>query len=143
MRILQIVLILILFSCGKPQELKTLNWNDNQISWTVLDGGATTSYYWQIFYKSQDENKNKLIFESYSSPYLTDISIQNNNLVIHALDDHNQPEFINIDLTKIEDYIKEPVKYERTILKQTNDSYKEPEFIKLEREFAIKHNLTN
>ena len=60
MRKLSILLSFItLVGCGTPTELKTVNWNGNRITWTVLDGGATTSYYWKIFF-----TKKKIIFSA-------------------------------------------------------------------------------
>ncbi|WP_144607022.1 hypothetical protein [Algoriphagus algorifonticola] len=132
-----------LVGCGTPTELKTVNWNGNRITWTVLDGGATTSYYWKIFFTKKGSNSQDLIFESYSSPYITDISTNGNKLLIHCAVDRDSTDIITIDLNKIEDFIDDPIEYERSLLEQTNESYIEPEFVKQDREFAIKHNLTN
>jgi len=144
MRNLVIILSFItLFSCGTPKELKTVNWKGNQITWTVLDGGATTSYYWQIFFTKEESHSRKLIFESYSWPYITDISNSNNQLLIHCHVDSNSTNTIVINLNKIDDFIENPIKYQRSMLEQTNESFNEPEFIKRDREFAIEHKLTN
>lgn len=138
-----LILFATLISCGTPTELKTVNWNGNRITWTVLDGGATTSYYWKIYFTKKNSNNRNLIFESYSSPYITNISTSGNNLLIHCAVDREITDFITIDLNQINDFIDDPVEYERTLLEQTNNSYTEPEFVKRDRKFAIKHNLTN
>ena len=130
-----------LLGCSPPTELKFVNWDGNQITWTVLDGGATTSYLWQIFFRKNESDPQKLIFKSYSSPHITDISLAKSELLIHCFRDRDSEYFITIDLTKVEDFIENPVEYERSILKRTNKSYREPEFVVKERQLSRESNL--
>ena len=141
--ILQAIMLLILTNCGIPTDLKTVNWKGNMVSWSVLDGGATTSYLWKIHYKEKGSTSEHLIFESYSTPYITDISIKRDQLLIHCLVNKDSTDYITLDLNEIKDFIDDPVKYDRTILESSNHSYHEPTFVKRNRESAIKHNLTN
>ena len=123
-----ILMLLILNACGEPQVIKSIQWNDHKVTWEVLDAGATTSYRWII------NVDNKKIFESYSTPYINNIQASNNDLLIYYAIGRNDSAAITINYADLNDYQRNPVVYERDILKSTNDSYIEPHYIRLERE---------
>ena len=136
------ILLFLLEGCIKPQELKLLNWNDNAVRWSVINGGATTSFLWEIYFQKNSSKHKKLIFKSYSEPYITDISISGDYLIIHCSGKSNHLNLIQINLKKVEDFIDNPVNYRESILERTNDSYHEPEFIRENRDEAIKYGLS-
>lgn len=134
-RCMALGLLLLLSGCFKPEHLKTVSWNNHEIEWSVVDGGATTSFLWKIHYKKWSGKK--LIFQSYADPYIQDIAVIGDYLLIYCQDSR----FLYIPLDKIEDYVDHPVKYSRLALEQTNASYEEPGFIKSERKKLIKWGL--
>lgn len=118
------------FGCAKPTVLKTIDWNGNTITLSELDAGATGAFYWKIYYSYKNNSKKKLIFESYSLLVIENISIDNNNLLIHCLEKNNKTEFVTINLDNINYFIDTPIKYDYYNLKTSNKFYKEPTFIK-------------
>ncbi len=130
-----LILVAVLASCIEPEETKTIDWNGNTITLSVINGGATTSYLYKIEYKRKwIFGRERLIFWSYSTPTVSDISIENDKLLIHSLVRNNQTNNITIDLKNINKFIGSPVKYRRSELVRTNAFYIEPDFIKQERE---------
>lgn len=68
-----------------------VKWRGNTIRLSVINGGATTSFLFKIDYERDwILGKRRLIFESYSTPYLEDISVENDKLVIDCLASKNQ-----------------------------------------------------
>ena len=133
---------ILLVSCSEPKILKEVTWNDNRISWEVLDGGATTSYRWLIKYSEGGEKSKDLIFESYSSPYISDIEVYKDELLILCPDSRNKVnDTITINLKDIDKYIDDPIVYEWDVLKGKNEYYKEPSFVKEDREYAEANGL--
>ncbi len=129
-RYLFLILFLFLEGCIEPQELKILNWHDNAIRWTVVDGGATTSYLWKIYFQKNGSKRKRLIFQSYASPNISDISVSGEYLIIHSGGDRKDMRLIQIDMRKVDDFVDNPVIYRRSVLEQTNSSYQEPDFVK-------------
>jgi len=123
------ILLFVLSGCIEPHELKILNWNNNAVRWSVVNGGATTPFLWKIYYQKNGSRQKKLIFQSISSPSITDISISTDYLLIHCDGYGKQVKLIQINMREIDDFIANPIKYRKSILEQTNDSYHEPEFI--------------
>lgn len=134
--------LIFLLSCGEPEVLKTVNWKGNTITWEVLDGGATSSYRWLIMFSEEGSGSKDLIFESYSSPYIGDIEVNEDELLI-LIQEFNakRNDTIVINMKDVEEYIDEPVVYERDVLKNSNEYYREPDFIKEDREYAVAHDL--
>ncbi|ALJ00701.1 hypothetical protein [Rufibacter tibetensis] len=142
MKIWYLWILILLVSCSEPEILKEVNWNENCISWEVLDGGATTSFKWLIKYSEGGENRKDLIFESYSSPYISDIEVYKDELLILCPNIRNKVnDTITINLKDINKYIDEPIVYEQDILKRKNEYYKEPSFVKKDREYAVANGL--
>ena len=138
-----ILLFIILFtSCIKPEKIKTIDWDGNTITLSVINGGATTAYLYKIEYKRKwILGRDRLIFWSYSTPAVSDISVENDRLKIHCFAGKNQANNIIIDLKNINKFIGNPVKYRRDALEKTNDYYNEPIFIKRNRQQAKKYGL--
>jgi len=138
-----ILILLISFSsCIKPEKVKTIDWNGNTITFSTINGGMTTSYLYKIEYKRKwIFGKDRLIFWSYSTPSIDDITVKNDKLIIHCFAGKNQTNNIIIDLKNINKFIGNPVKYRRNVLEKTNDFYVEPDFIKENRKKAIKYGL--
>ncbi len=138
-----ILLFIILFtSCIKPEKIKTRDWNGNTITLSVINGGATVAYLYKIEYKRKwIFGRDRLIFWSYSTPTVNDISVENDKLIIHCLAPRNKTNDIIIDLKKIDKFIGNPVKYRRGVLEKTNDYY--DEILKQKRQQAKKHGLIN
>ena len=135
-----IKLIILLTSCLKPEKVKTIDWKGNTITFSTYNGGATTSYLYKIEYKRKwIFGKDRLIFWSYSTPHINDISVENEQLIIHCFANKNRTNDIFIDLKNISKFIGNPVKYRRSVLEKTNDYYDEPDFIKQNRLRTIKH----
>lgn len=133
-KMLPLILFLITLGCIEPEEIKSIEWNGNKIKWTVLNGGPTTSFLWKVYFTEKNSNKENLIFESYSTPYVTDISVRGDYLLIHCYGEKNKNEYIVLNLTMIDEFTDNPIEYFDCELKQTNDAYYEPEFVKRERE---------
>lgn len=133
-RWLVFLLLVLLSACIEPQELKIVNWNNHAIKWSVINGGATTSFLWKIHFQKNGSKRERLIFQSISFPYITDISVNGDYLFIHSGDS----KFMHIHLDKLDDFIDDPIKYRKGVLEYTNNSYHEPDFIKKERKDAIK-----
>ena len=121
------MLFIILFtSCIKPEKIKTRDWNGDTITLSVVNGAATVAYLYKIEYKRKwILGRDRLIFWSYSTPTVNDISVENDKLIIHCLAPRNKTNDIIIDLKKIDKFIGNPVKYRRGVLKKTNDYYDE------------------
>ena len=138
-----ILLFIILFtSCIKPEKIKTRDWNGNTITLSVINGGATVAYLYKIEYKRKwIFGRDRLIFWSYSTPTVNDISVENDKLIIHCLAPRNKTNDIIFDLKKIDKFIGNPVKYRRGVLEKTNDYY--DEILKQKRQQAKKHGLIN
>jgi hypothetical protein len=127
-------LSLILTSCWEKKIIKKVKWKDYVIVLEVNDGGATTSYYWNVTAHSQFLifTREKKLFSSYSCPYIEDITIVQNTLNISCLGESQKKEVIRIDLSKIEEF-DPPVRYNRCFLADSNNVYQEPEFVKEQR----------
>jgi hypothetical protein len=110
-----------------------LNWKDNTVRWSVVNGGATTSFLWKIYFQRNGSKTKRLIFQSISSPYITDISIAGDNLLIHCAGSGGNEKIIEINIKNVDDFIDDPIKYRRSFLEQTNNSYHEPEFLREDR----------
>lgn len=131
-----------LTSCINPEKIKTIDWNGNTITSSTINGGATTAYLYKIEYKRKwIFGRDRLIFWSYSTPGINDISVENNKLIIHCLASDNQTNNIIIDLKNISEFVGSPVKYRRGVLEKTNNYYDEPNIIKRDRQQAKKHGL--
>lgn len=141
MRYLIIILFILSTSCASFDEVRRIDWQENTIVLKLSEMDMTTSNYWKVYFIKHGSSNEKLIFESYGSPYITDVSVQTNNLIIDCLTSDNSDHQIELDLNNLDDYLDNPVKYETYVLKQTNDSYKEPLFITVERKIAIKNGL--
>ena len=115
-----------------------LNWNDNAVRWSVVNGGATTPFLWKIHFQRNGSKTKRLIFQSISSPYITDISITGDNLLIHCGGSGRTEELIEINMRNVDNFVDNPIKYRRSILEQTNNSYNEPEFVREDRAIVIK-----
>ncbi len=136
------VLSVIFTSCIKPEFIKTIKWKGNTIRFSVINGGATTSYLYKIDYERDwILGKRRVIFESYSTPYIKDISVKNDKLVIDCFANNNQTNKIMLDLNNINKFIGNPIKYRRYLLVKTNTFYIEPDFVKHERQENASHNL--
>lgn len=136
------LLIISIFSCIKPEEIKTIKWDGNTITLSVINGGMTTAYLYKIEYKRKwIFGKERLIFWSYSTPSINDITVENDKLIIHCFAPKNQTNNIIIDLKNIHKFIGSPVKYRRDVLEKTNDFYVEPNFIKQNRLESKKYGL--
>lgn len=133
--LISLTLIILLTSCIKPEKTKTVEWDGNTITLSVLNGGATTAYLYKIEYKRKwIFGRQRLIFLSYSTPGVNDISVENDKLIIHCFAGKNKTNNINIELKNIHQFIGSPVKYNRDFLEKTNDYYIEPNFIKQARQ---------
>ncbi|PSR54228.1 hypothetical protein AHMF7605_12190 [Adhaeribacter arboris] len=142
MKVRYLWFLIFLISCGETKVLKTVNWKGNTITWEVLDGGATTSYLWKIMFSEKGESSKDLIFRSYSTPYVGDIEVHQDKLLILIPDFKNKVnDTIAINLRDVEEYIDEPVDYKRNALKNSNKYYKEPNFVKEDREYYIANDL--
>lgn len=140
--ILFFILVVVFSSCIKPEVIKTIKWNGNTIRLSVVNGGATTSFLYKIDYEGDwFLGKERLIFESYSTPCIKDISVENDQLMIDCFAANNQTKRIMIDLKKINKFIGNPIKYRRNILVKTNGYYVEPDFVKQERQKAKEYGL--
>ena len=131
-------LLLLLYSCADKKILKQIPYGDKTIFLKVHDGGATTSFWWDISIVSKgfvSENEDQ-IFGIYGSPSVKDIQVTNDTLkiVCYGLGVNNF-QTINIDLNKVDKFIDDPVYYSKIKLEKTNDVYQEPEFIKKIRAF--------
>ncbi len=136
------ILLISFSSCIKPEKIKTIDWNGNTITFSTINGGMTTSYLYKIEYKRKwIFGKDRLIFWSYSTPSINDITVKNDKLILHCFAGKNQTNNIIIDLKNINKFIGNPVKYRRDVLEKTNDFYVEPDFIKENRKEAIKYGL--
>lgn len=137
------ILSVFLISCTTTEKIKTIDWNGNTITLSIINGGATTAYLYKIEFKRKwIFGRDRLIFWSYSTPILNDISVENDKLTIHCFASENQTNNIIIDLKNISEFIDRPVKYRRSILEKTNKYYNEPNFIKRDRQQAKKYGLT-
>ena len=136
-----IVLMIFLSGCTEPEDLKLLNWKENAVRLSVINGGATTSFFWKIHFQKNGSKRKRLIFQSISSPYVESISVSGDKLIIHCGGTGKQEDRIEINIRDINDFVDEPVKYRKSILEQTNKSYREPEFIKEGRANDIKYGL--
>jgi len=124
---LTLLLVSLLFSCIKPEKVKKINWNGNMITLSVINGGMTTSYLYKIEYKRKWLFGNdRLIFQSYSTPAVKDISLENDKLIINCYSGRSQSNNITINLADINKFIGNPVKYYRGSLEKTNNCYVEP-----------------
>jgi len=132
--LLFIILLINFSSCIKPEKVETVEWEGNTIKLSVINGGATTSYLYKIYYKRKWMlGKDRLVFLSYSTPAVKGISVENNNLTIDCFAGNKQTNRIIIDLNDIDEYIGSPIKYRRDVLEKTNEFYDEPSFIKRSR----------
>ena len=142
LKVIIILSFLFLAGCIESKELKILNWNDNAIRLSVVDGGATTSFLWKIYFQKNGSKRKRLIFQSYASPYIEDITIAGDKLLIHCPGNRGNETLIEINMKYVDDFIDNPIKYRRSVLDGTNDSYHDPEFIRQERADDIKYGLT-
>ena len=132
-RVLSVIVLLLisLSSCLEPEEVKTIDWKGNKITFSTFNGGMTTSYLYKIEYKRKwIFGKDRLIFWSYSTPSVNDISVENDKLIIHCFARKNQTNNIIVDLKNINKFIGNPIKYRRDVLEKTNEYYDEPNFLK-------------
>lgn len=141
-KVIIIISSIFLAGCIEPIELKILKWNDNAIRLLVVDGGATTSFLWKIHFQKNGSKRERLIFQSYASPYIEDITIAGDNLLIHCGVKRGNEQRIEINMKNVEDFIDDPIIYRRSVLDQTNDCYHEPEFIRQDRADDIKYGLS-
>lgn len=133
-----LALSLFLSGCFEPEELQLLSWKDNAVRLSVIKGSATTPDFWKIYFHKNGSKRYKVIFQSISSPYIESISIAGDNLLIHCGASGSKEQRIEINLKYVDDFVDNPVKYRRSILEQTNESYHEPEFIRKDRAIHIK-----
>jgi hypothetical protein len=134
--------ILFLSSCIKPETVKTITWNGYRITLSVINGGATVAYLYKIEYKRKRFlGRDRLIFSSYATPSVNNISIENNRLIIHCFSGENQTNDVPNNLKDINSYLGNPVKYRRSVLESTNKAYIEPGFITQERQLSIKSGI--
>ena len=118
----------------QAEKTKTIDWKGHSITFSTINGGMTTSYLFKIEYKRKwIFGRNRLIFWSYSSPSINDISVENDKLILHCFARNNQSNEIIINLKNINKFIGDPVRYRRDVLEKTNDFYIEPNFIKQRR----------
>ena len=123
-----VLFILLLSSCLQPEKTKIVIWKNYNLTLEQYNGGATVSNFWKIKVHKRSWLREHLIFESYSFPNIQDIRLKDNILWIITNEDKDQK--IVIDLTEINDYIKEPVIYKRGIMQKGTNFYKEPDFIR-------------
>jgi hypothetical protein len=129
--------VVMISSCSTKKEIKVLYWKDTEIRLVEENSGATSCYLWKIKIKKKGLlSQEHLLFRSYCNPYLTDIDIQSDSLIILCLGDRNQKETVSINLNDMPEFIKNPIKYYNAELNNTNGKYKEPAFIKRSREEA-------
>ena len=99
-----------------------LNWNDNVVRWSVVNSGATTPFLWKIHFQRNRSKTKRLIFQSISSPYITDISIAGDNLLIHCAGSRGNEKIIEINIKiesiniKIDNELKEMIYAEHLFL---------------------------
>jgi hypothetical protein len=109
---------------------------------SVINGGATVAYLYKIEYKRKRFlGRDRLIFSSYATPSVNNISIENNRLIIHCFSGENQTNDVPNNLKDINSYLGNPVKYRRSVLESTNKAYIEPGFITQERQLSIKSGI--
>lgn len=123
-----VLFALLLSSCLEPEKTKTVIWKNYYLTLEQYNGGATVSYFWKIKVHKRSWLREHSIFESYSFPNIQDISLTGDILWIIINEEKDQK--IAIDLTKVNEFIKEPVSYKRGILQNSNNLYKEPYFIR-------------
>lgn len=134
--LISFIFIIIFSSCIETEVLKTIKWNGNAIRLTVTNGGATTAFLYKVDYKKNwFFARERLIFESYSSPSLEDILVENDKLFIVCFTGNSQVNKIEIDLKNINKFIRNPIEYRRDELIRSNGFYIEPDFIKRDRHF--------
>jgi hypothetical protein len=130
-----LLLALIITSCWSTKQVKQVRWRGYTFQLSESDGGATTSFLWKVtaHYPGLLGTREAELFEAYGGPFLTDIQVEDSTLVLLA--DHNgRSERIVLELQHIDAFLDDPIQYQRSTLKQSNPFYREPEFIKAERE---------
>lgn len=128
-----IIFVFTLCGCCNSREVKLLNWNNNAIRLTETNCGATTGFLWKIYFHKNGRRTEKLIFKSYSSPAIETIRVAGDNLYIGCGEQNGSKNIIEINLKDVDDFISTPVYYYKFIIRSTNASFHEPEFIRDER----------
>ena len=129
-----LLLALLTCSCWATKPVKQVHWHDYTFQLSVSDGGATTSFSWVVtaLYQGLLGTREQELFQAYGGPFLTDIQVEDSSFVLLA--NHNgQPERVELDLQHLDAFIEDPIKYQRSTLKQSNPFYSEPDFIRAER----------
>ncbi|MDF7813834.1 hypothetical protein [Hymenobacter sp. YC55] len=129
------LLCLLTCSCWVTKPVKQIRWHDYTFQLAVSDGGATTSFSWTVtaHYPGWFGTREKTLFQAYGGPYLTDIQVEDNQLVL--LTKYNgEPQRIELDLQHVDALLDDPIEYHRYQPQQSNAFYREPGFIQAERE---------
>ena len=138
-----LLLPLVTCSCWGTKPVKHVRWHDQAFHLTVSDGGATTSFNWQVAAHSPGFFGTRVqpVFEAYGGPFLLDLRVEDSTLVLLANDGHGHPERIELDLRHLDALAADPVRYHRYGLEESNAFYHEPAFIKAQWEQEQQLNL--
>ncbi|MBB4602727.1 hypothetical protein HNQ93_003492 [Hymenobacter luteus] len=133
--VLATLLVLFTCSCNSAKPLKQVRWHDYTFQLSVLDGGPLTSDSWEVTARHTGlfGVREKLLFDTYGGPDLTDIQLEGAFLVLLADNYDGKPKRIALDLRQLDAFLQSPVRYQRYSLMQSNASYIEPDFIKTGR----------
>jgi hypothetical protein len=130
-----LLLALLTSACWVTKQVKQVRWQGYTFQLAVSDGGATTSFNWKVTAQHQGffGTREQDLFEAYGGPYLTDIQVEDNTLVLLTTY-HSHPERIALDLQHLAAFLQDPIRYHRYTLRQRNAFYQEPAFIQAARE---------
>jgi hypothetical protein len=130
-----LLLALLTSACWVTKQVKQVRWQGYTFQLAVADGGATTSFNWKVTaqYQGFFGTREQDLFEAYGGPYLTDIQVEINTLVLLATS-NSHPERIELDLLHLAAFLQDPIRYHRYTLRQSNAFYQEPAFIQAARE---------
>jgi hypothetical protein len=129
-KFIYLLLLLLTNSCSGTTKLKQLHWRNYIFRLDVSSGGATTDFSWRVVaihtgWLGSEEDE---IFQAYGGPYLKDIQLDGNILVLLA-SRGGSSERIELDLQHLDEFVKQPILYHRYALRNQNIFYLEPVFI--------------
>jgi hypothetical protein len=93
-----LLLGLLTSACWVTKQVKQVRWQGYTFQLAVADGGATTSFNWKVTaqYQGFFGTREQDLFEAYGGPYLTDIQVEDNTLVLLTTY-HGHPERIELN----------------------------------------------
>jgi hypothetical protein len=129
-----LLLALLTCSCWATRQVKQVRWHDYTFHLAVSDGGATTSFQWQVTAQEPGlfGTREKKVFEAYGGPFLTDIQVADSTLILFTTD-QGHAERIELALQHLPAFLQDPIRYKRYTLLQSNAFYHEPAFLQAAR----------